>query len=262
MPSSPSQKRCRLSGWSGGAKPGRVVKVASISDMEETSHQQDAKGVLLTRGPNHCEKKMMQWACTERATPDHFACEHALVHFGSEGSDSSQRHGQTTSATQNINDACVRLVEKVPEAFRGVMREDAEVLANMMHRLLPDVPWLRIAIEIVGGNHCWRWHQDNYVGRMIITYAGPGTWVVNDESVNFDLFHERGSKNNRVVPDFDSIIRPPSNSVCLIKGRYWPGISGTGLIHKAPEEFKGDPTPYNGEHRLVLKVELANKKIV
>lgn len=37
-----------------------------------------------------------------------------------------------------------------------------------------DVPWITLRLEVVQREACWRWHQDAYVGRAIISYVGPG----------------------------------------------------------------------------------------
>ena len=58
----------------------------------------------------------------------------------------------------------------------------------------------------------------------------------------------------RIVPDFDSIHRPQSNAVVLMKGNHWPRIRGVGLTHKAPNDVEP------GVKRLIIKVDLVNGK--
>ena len=116
-------------------------------------------------------------------------------------------------------------------------------------------------VEIVGKNSCGRWHQDQYVGRATVSYTGPGTWLVDDESVQFDQFQAtRGTPNQvsdpLIVPDYGSIHRTHVNSVVLIKGNSWPGITGVGVTHKSPNV----PADENGNpvvKRLMLKVDLS-----
>ena len=140
------------------------------------------------------------------------------------------------------------------------MRQDAKALCAMIMSLCPRVPWLTLTTEIVGRNSCSRWHQDNYVGRAIITYTGPGTWVVDDKSVCFEQLERTvhlptDVGNKSIVPKTDSIIKAATNSVLLIKGDRWPGIRGIGVTHKSPDvrrDDKGIPECL----RFLLKVDL------
>ena len=161
----------------------------------------------------------------------------------------------------DVRAACTRVAEGVPGVFRDAVKQDAEALATLIMSLCPRVPWLTLSTEIVGTNSCSRWHQDNYVGRAIITYTGPGTWAVDDKSVCFDqidctLNLPTDVSNRAVVPRSESIHRAPTNSVLLIKGKHWPGIRGIGLTHKSPDvhkDVKGKPECL----RFVLKVDLS-----
>ena len=149
----------------------------------------------------------------------------------------------------------------MPGVFRDAVKQDAEALAALITSLCPRVPWMNLSTEIVGRNSCSRWHQDNYVGRAIITYTGPGTWAVDDKSVCFDQIERTvhaptDVSNEAVVPRFESIHRAPTNAVLLMKGKQWPGIRGTGLTHKSPDvrrDAKGEPECL----RFVLKVDLS-----
>ena len=146
---------------------------------------------------------------------------------------------------EDITSACARVAEGVPGVFRDAVREDAKALCAMLMSLCPGVPWLTLTTEIVGRNSCSRWHQDNYVGRAIITYTGPGTWIVDDKSVCFDkldstLSLPTDASNRVIVPNPDSIKKTATNSVLLIKGNSWPGIRGIGVTHKSPDVPKND----------------------
>ena len=130
--------------------------------------------------------------------------------------------------------------------------------------------YLTLQLEVIGSNRCARWHQDWYAGRMIVTYCGPSTWMVDDKDVNFEMFEAGLNEeedmvpevtNPIIVPEFERIKRPGANSVMLIKGNLWPGIedtvNGMGVVHKAPDDVGKDS---NGdiEKRLVLKVDLSS----
>ena len=100
---------------------------------------------------------------------------------------------------------------------------------------------------------------------MIITYAGPSTWMVDDRNADFTMFEDLLDFPNEIsdpliVPQYQSIHQPPTNSVILIKGNHWYGIeqskSGTGLLHKSPN-MRTDEDGYPLRKRLALKVDLA-----
>ena len=131
----------------------------------------------------------------------------------------------------------------------------------MMLHLHPDGGQLTIQVEIVARiAACTRWHQDNYTGRAIITYVGPGTWCADDKDVCYDQFaatlgEPMAVSDPRIVPDFSSVHQPRPNAVVLIKGDKWPGICGVGLTHKAPNIYdSADGKPLL--KRLILKVDI------
>ena len=82
---------------------------------------------------------------------------------------------------------------------------------------------LFLQVEIVGNNACSRWHQDYYIGRALITYVGPGTWMVDDESVQFNQFKATAGaptdvSDVAIVPNHKNIHKVPRNAIALIKG--------------------------------------------
>ena len=171
---------------------------------------------------------------------------------------------------QNLEDASTRLVSSLPELFREDIQRDAMDIGRLMASTCITsnkkyALWLKL--EIIGKNRCSRWHQDNYVGRTIVTYVGSGTWLADDADVCFSEFAlTRGlpfqKSDQRIVPQFDEIHRTKSNAVALMKGSKWPGICGyprrEGLTHKAPNvetDARGKPRHL----RLVLKVDVEER---
>jgi hypothetical protein len=186
-------------------------------------------------------------------------------HGGSPGRRSPWRASRSrrwSTPAPAMSSTCQRLTAGLPEALRGALRSDAEELSTTLLTLCPAASCLTLHIDIIGVNACQRWHEDNYIGRTVVTYSGPGTWMVDDASVRYDQFAATQGEpthvsDPRIVPSFESIHCAPANAIALIKGKQWPGIAGSGLIHKSPNvEFKnGRPTL----KRLLLKVDLSNK---
>ena len=211
--------------------------------------------------------------CTEKH--DHNDCSHADGHSHDHGHDDEDRHNSVQPfrnkvrifTEEGVSRACDDLLRNVPPEFSEIIRRDATMLAHMLVRLCPGSGrWLTMQVEVVGRNSCTRWHQDKYVGRAIVTYNGPGTWMVDDSSVRYDQFKAtlgapRDVSDPAIVPRFEDIYRPVPNTVALMKGSMWPGIIGAkgyeGLTHKSPNI----PTDANGNpvlKRLVLKVDIAD----
>lgn len=233
--------------------PGKVSRVTSLSDFQQAARETNVKGVVWDRPPHPLEQKMVEWANSEEETPEKWSREVLLVaQPSSMDHEHCVKQARRAVCHQDILDACERLVRRLPEEFREPIRADAEALSTTLHSLCPHAPWLSMQLEIMGWNTCRKWHQDLYVARSTITYAGPGTWMADDEAVRFDAFFRPGSRNEEIVPEYKSIHRSSSNGVCLIKGKSWPEMPGIGLIHKSPNT--------DGEHRLILKVDLSLTK--
>jgi hypothetical protein len=164
-----------------------------------------------------------------------------------------------------ISRACARLASHAPAGkFREALRSDAEALAALMMECCPGVPHLTLQIEIVGRNACSRWHQDNYAGRALVTYCGPGTWLAPDEAVDYSAFRRTigappAFSDPAIVPRFEDVVVAPANAVVLMKGSRWPRIRGVrgheGLTHKAPN-VRRDANGAPVVKRILLKVDL------
>lgn len=176
------------------------------------------------------------------------------------------KRDHTIDDLRDVRDTCKRLVEKLPSGkFRDAIEADANLFAKTLMELCPRAPYLQMQLEIIGTNRCCRWHQDFYVGRMVVTYNEPGTWLVDDGDVNFHMFEDLVGVPNEmsdplIVPDYASIHRTAPNDVSLIKGNMWPSIersvNGMGVVHKSPnmrEDAEGLPL----RKRFALKVDLS-----
>merc|ERR1712232_618803 len=92
--------------------------------------------------------------------------------------------------------------------------------------------------ELMGENVCGKWHQDNYVGRAIVTYNGLGTMYV---------------RNSNVIRDPSKVFSANEGDILFMKGKMFPGAV-KGLVHKSPEKrYHADGAVMN---RLCLKVDL------
>ena len=260
------------------ANPGVVANVQSLEELEKASLNREVKGAYWNRREKALCPDIVEWV---QKQPEDGYCafgEQRLVvlKINDEAGDFTANRTPPTRPKEKVAGiaitphdlkvACNRLVEKVPDQkVRRMVKADAETLAKMLMKLCPDAPFLALQLEIIGNNRCSRWHQDIYAGRMLITYTGPSTWMADDHKVNFEMFEEMVGVPNEisdpiVVPDFDSIHKPPANSVVLVKGNLWPGIdqsaNGMGVVHKSPN-MRLNSVGYPTCKRMVLKVDLS-----
>lgn len=239
-----------------------MVNSNSFDGLETIARQKNAKGCFLDRGRHRKEEQIMLWL-NDRNEDDFNFGEFATAQFqvapqqGSCDSDCKDTLCKAEAKIAGDNEiiaACAELVSGLPSSFREDVRMDAESIVELCRKLCPTVPWVTLRLEIVQYNACWRWHQDGYVGRTIVSYVGPGTCTVEDQDVNWIIFEQtmQDEKNDSCVPQ-ERIKQMKTNSVLLMKGDSWPKISGNGLMHKSPS-VEGNQPP----KRLLLKVDLNN----
>ena len=218
---------------------------ASDSDSDSISTQESDPAVIMGHGHSHGAT-----CCHDKKACESFNVSCAM-----------------NTVDLQLEGASTRLVSSLPECFRKAICQDAMDIGRMMASICTTSnkkSVLSLKLEIVGKNRCSRWHQDNYIGRTVVTYVGSGTWLADDVNVRFSQFaatkglpfHE---SDPRIVPQFEKVHRTKSNAVVLMKGNRWPGICGypkrKGLTHKAPNvetDAKGKPR----QLRLLLKVDV------
>ena len=243
---------------------GRVeCATGSFAALEQTARKVDAKGIYFNRGTHKFENEIAQWLEQHEEADFEFG-EYAHAQLlvapprnscdDSDCEDTSCQTGTPSLAgLEEIKDACKKLVTGFPSSFRDAVAGDANAIARMLVRLCPGVPWLTMRLEIVQHDACWRWHQDFYTCRAIISYIGPGTCTANDNDVRWEQFEKtKQDETNDICVPRECIRQMQTNSVLLMKGDSWPGIRGKGLTHKSPD-LRGD---YEPPKRLLLKISL------
>ena len=139
----------------------------------------------------------------------------------------------------------------LPDDITQQIRSDAIHLSTTVSALCPTATKFTIRLQIFGENCCSRFHQDQYVGRGIVSYTGNiGTEFVDDKHVDFWELENCGN-NTCVVKDKHNIHHAEVGDFLFIKGTMFP-YGSKGLVHKAPEKvYHPDGRIVN---RLVLKV--------
>ena len=271
--------------------PGHVASATSLEEFEAQARVVEAKGVQWKRqhhsGGWKMEEAMLKdWVDTQQENDDccPFAKETLVrqpevrdeVSKSSPLRNNKKRRllAKSASSQDDVDAACGRLVANLPKgALRNIVHKDARMLAKSLMKLCPHSTEykqeLMMQLEVIGENRCCKWHQDQYIGRMLITYAGPSTWMVDDRNVDFTMFEDLLGFPNEIsdpliVPSYETIHQPPVNSVVLIKGNLWNGIdqskNGVGLLHKSPNMLV-DEDGYPLIKRFALKVDLARRPL-
>lgn len=96
---------------------------------------------------------------------------------------------------------------------------------------------VRIRLTKVADDGCAAFHVDTLPLRLICTYAGQGTQWADETDVRRNELGMRGRSvaeaNATIVPDPARIRTMPTGAVAIMKGRLWPSLLHTGLVHRS-----------------------------
>lgn len=142
----------------------------------------------------------------------------------------------------------------LPDGLSKQIFCDALSIGKSVGALCPSARELEVKLEIFGENSCKRWHQDNYMGRAIVSYTGRiGTEYTGD--ANVDFWELRNCGNNQcIIKDENNINAVCVGDILFIKGLKYP-VGANGLVHKSPAAtYHPDGRIVN---RLCLKVDVS-----
>ncbi len=109
----------------------------------------------------------------------------------------------------------------------------------------------RARISLVDSDNCRKLHNDALDLRILVTYVGPGTWLVPEEALDRSFVGVPGepeSINRRICPDPARLVQAGAGDVVFLKGLRW-GTGARGAVHRSPA-VEG-----TGERRLVLTID-------
>jgi hypothetical protein len=141
----------------------------------------------------------------------------------------------------------------LPDALSKQIHADTCAIGKHVGSLCPSAPELEVKLEIIGENPCQRWHQDNYVGRAIVTYTGhTGTDYTRDSNVDFWELNNCGN-SDCIIREKSEIEAVEVGDILFMKGTRYP-CGAKGLVHKSPEKrYHQDGRVLN---RLILKIDV------
>ena len=144
-------------------------------------------------------------------------------------------------------------IASLPRHLRQQIYEDACSIVPVVGALCPSSPTIEVKLEMMGENACKRWHQDNYVGRALVSYSGvSGTQFTSNSNVDFWELEHCGN-NDCIIRDTSAIQSVDVGDIIFIKGKGFSN-GASGLVHKAAEiHYHEDGRVVN---RLLLKVDV------
>lgn len=109
-------------------------------------------------------------------------------------------------------------------------------------------------LAVVDTDSCRRLHADYVRLRLLCTYAGPGTLLLDEAHAVRSALAAEGTDwdaiNAGIAPDPSQIHHAAAGDVVLLKGESWPHNLGRGALHRSP------PLEGSGQLRLVFKLTL------
>ena len=112
----------------------------------------------------------------------------------------------------------------------------------------------RAGVRLTSMDHamCPRFHVDKIPCRLVSTYQGIATeWLPNhlvDRTKLGAGNQGKPDEESGLFHDLNTIQRINRGDVALLKGEFWEGNEGAGLVHRSP------PLP-TGAHRLLLTLD-------
>lgn len=110
---------------------------------------------------------------------------------------------------------------------------------------------LKISLHTVTDDACRKFHADYVDLRLLCTYVGPGTEVLDEPGLR-RLEMENADPHlvaNPKIRGGAALFRAGEGDVVLLKGRAYRGNADRGAVHRSP------PIEAAGERRLVLKID-------
>jgi len=129
-----------------------------------------------------------------------------------------------------VEDRPDRVADAIADRWHGglpaVLLHDIRVLSVLFSMLSGTPHAVRARLEIIDGPGCWRWHVDAVPLRLLCTYHGPGTEVLDRLS---------GAEAARGLPSTTRGLPLPTGAVAVLKGEGHPSGRGRGCIHRSPQ---------------------------
>jgi hypothetical protein len=134
-------------------------------------------------------------------------------------------------ASVAVEDAPDHVADAITDRWHGglpaVLLHDIRVLSVLFALLCGTPQAVRARLEIIDGPGCWRWHADAVPLRLLCTYHGPGTEVLDRVS---------GAEAARSLTSETKGLILPTGAVAVLKGEGHPSGRGRGCIHRSPQD--------------------------
>jgi hypothetical protein len=131
-------------------------------------------------------------------------------------------------AVEPALDAALSAFLRAPVAASDPWRADLQLLLALARQLAPQAA-LRVCIETRACNVSERFHVDHVALRLICAYRGQGTQWLPESAIE-----RGGAEVGDCGASVSTLQEIPGGAVAVMKGKYYPGQSGRGLLHRSP----------------------------
>ncbi len=139
----------------------------------------------------------------------------------------------TLTATGSVDAVSDQIARESPVALPDPLRLDLADLATLFAVIDHRRRRVRVRLEALTHDGCWKWHADSIGLRLLCTYAGAGTeW----------LGLPGGAATARAMtapPPRRAVQRIPTGAIAILKGERHPDNAGNGCIHRSPPAGPG-----------------------
>lgn len=110
---------------------------------------------------------------------------------------------------------------------------------------------IKIALTTVVDDGCRKFHADYVDLRLLCTYVGPGTEVLDEAGLVREAMETDAPflVANPKIRGAAALFRAGAGDVVVLKGRAYPGNARRGAVHRSP------PIEGTSSRRLVLKID-------
>ena len=150
---------------------------------------------------------------------------------------------------EDINDIPQRIGPLLPDLGEAnekrLFIEDIAGLCKFF-QTISESKKLTVKLQVVRDNMCRLFHEDNIHQRLLCTYLGPGTELIEEPFLNRKRLGK--GKNERIVLDWSKIQRAENFEVVILRGKLFRGLK-KGAVHRSP------PLKSPNDCRLLLKID-------
>ena len=143
------------------------------------------------------------------------------------------------STFENIKDALSNIIPKklINSSIYSLWLEDMAKISKIYCEIINTET---ICFSLATSRSCKRFHIDNVLVRLLITYYGTGTEWVPSNACDYSAYYD-GKNNNEIIIDASAIKFMSAWDIGIFKGNKFKG-SAKGILHRTPDNAIKSPS--------------------